>query len=119
VRVVVNATDYMVVCPTGELDDSAILRRSADSKWTCTTCEQNKTKCLHMSRTDGEWNAARVSREVLEARLAKFLDEDAGCRRLTCLSAAPVPEIIAQSEQAEQYVGMLPALKVCACMLSN
>lgn len=95
----------MVICPTGELEDSGILRCSKDGKWTCTTCEQNRTQCVHMSGTDGEWKEARVSRDILEARLAKFMDKDAGCRRLTCLSAAPVPEIIAESQQAAQYVG--------------
>jgi hypothetical protein len=107
----------MVVCHTGELEDSAVLRRAENGNWTCTTCERNKLNCHHMNKEDGTSRLPAATREDLEGRYEKYMDADKKYRRLTCLSRLPVPEDIQDSEYAEQYTSAFPPYTCKACLV--
>jgi hypothetical protein len=97
-----HGREYTVVF-SGQFEDSAVLRRDGEGRWSCTTCEKNKKACEHMTADDGTSRLPPADREELEARLNKFLDPDGKTRRLTCLSRLLVPQTVYTSEYAPQY----------------
>jgi hypothetical protein len=68
-----NGREYTVVF-SGQLEESAILKRDEEGKWSCTTCGKNKKACEHMKADDGT-SRLPPDREELK-RLDKFLDPD-------------------------------------------